>query len=529
MDYFDKIRSKAVNVTRQGNIDVITVSDGKEIPYCHIVALSPLTTKKSEEENTFRSSNSVSLQSHAALRLAIQHLNTGDGTVIKEIDGLNKTCPIRFTMEVIDTERSETIAVSELFKVLSRKTSTLATPLPCAFIGAYRSAVSIPTSILTGILGYPQISAQSTSPNLNDKEQHKLFGRTIPSDDGTAVPVVEYFSKINIKHLGILFWNDAYGTSFSQAIQKTRLKTAPEMEITAVEISTINTSQEDIALSISLLASTQYRYFFAIIIGKETLDDIMLEAYRQGIAGPGYTWFFSDGVESKDFVFDHGSELEIASRGASIIKAEGGVFGMPYFDRFLNVWKAINQNNTEYIDSTLPTYENDPTFVHTPTAELLDDSVSGSQVSFAYDAMIALGISACAGIDDETFHLNGRNHFNNFLNATFNGITGEVIFDHLSGTRKPTSALFQLTNMIPRLEADQETGKNRFVPVVSERYLDKKWQTVNPYVYNDGTLQAHLDLPDFQTNYMHIGSSLRIIGILLVTIVISMSIGFMSW
>ncbi len=64
--------------------------------------------------------------------------------------------------------------------------------LPCAFIGATRSAVSIPTSIITGLRGYPQISPISTSTQLEETTQFQLFGRTIPSDAGTAVPAILY-------------------------------------------------------------------------------------------------------------------------------------------------------------------------------------------------------------------------------------------------------------------------------------------------------------------------------------------------
>lgn len=107
------------------------------------------------------------------------------------------------------------------------------------FFSCVRSAISVPTSLLTGLVrlfqaakdgvmtalplpnvvlvisfflfflcafqqGYMQISPASTSAVLNDKNQFPYFGRPIPSDDGTAIPVILYYRQVlNVKHLAI--------------------------------------------------------------------------------------------------------------------------------------------------------------------------------------------------------------------------------------------------------------------------------------------------------------------------------------
>ena len=47
------------------------------------------------------------LEGSLAVALAIQHLNTGDGSVIPQVEGLNDNCNIRFTLELFDSEMSE--------------------------------------------------------------------------------------------------------------------------------------------------------------------------------------------------------------------------------------------------------------------------------------------------------------------------------------------------------------------------------------------------------------------------------------
>jgi len=131
--------------------------------------------------------------------LAEQHLNAGGGLVLPAVEGLNNRCPIHFTIELADTEFQGEVTLEHVRKQTSRE---LPDHLPSTFIGAYRSAVSTPMSIATGLLGYPQISATSTSPNLDHVTQYPLFGRTLPSDAGGAHPIINFLhEKLHVQHL----------------------------------------------------------------------------------------------------------------------------------------------------------------------------------------------------------------------------------------------------------------------------------------------------------------------------------------
>ncbi len=527
MDYFDKLRSQAADVAQHvgSTLEIVPTNSGGELLFCHIPLMVPLTIKTKLEENS-PLLTSGGRESIIAYFLALHHLNTGNGVVIPEIAGLDKTCPIRFTGEIIDTMYSESFTIRQVFEVLARDPLTSGPSTPCAFIGAMRSAVSIPTSITTGILGYPQISAQSTSPTLNDKEQYKLFGRTIPADDGTSIPVIAFFEKIKVNHFGIMFWSDPYGIAFAQAVQFSVQQLAPHMRTESVEIpASLIPSEEDIRFAVEQLKKTEFRYFFVIIIGKQTFEMVMLEAYRQGIAGPGYTWIFSDGVEPGAFIFEEGSDLIQATKGASVLKAEGGIAGLPIFDSFYKSWKETDQESAEFIDTKLPTYENNPSFKFSKTTDIIQKSAPGTPAAFHYDAAIALGLAACNGLNNGK--LDGVTHFEAFKNSTFEGISGQITIDKVTGSRTAKSALFQLTNMLPSNEIID--GKMRFNPIMSELYQEGKWITVTPYTYSDGATNPHPDLPLFETDYLYIYLSLRIIVLLLSSIAIILSIVCAIW
>lgn len=93
-----------------------------------------------------------------ATHLAIEHLNSGNGEIIPDVEGLNERCPIRFTTEMIDSKRSPSIAVNDAIVIISRGNQTT-----CAISGAGRSPVTIPLAIISGIRDIPQISPLSTS------------------------------------------------------------------------------------------------------------------------------------------------------------------------------------------------------------------------------------------------------------------------------------------------------------------------------------------------------------------------------
>jgi hypothetical protein len=122
----------------------------KTIGICNIVTLAPFLLDGRRHENTYHDA--------LAIALAIQHLNTGNGSLVKEITGLNETCPIRFTTEFIATEAKKNIAVERVIKNLDHEDNSNSSSsfYPCAYNGAWRSDVTEHTNILTNLEGYTQ-------------------------------------------------------------------------------------------------------------------------------------------------------------------------------------------------------------------------------------------------------------------------------------------------------------------------------------------------------------------------------------
>lgn len=285
--YYDELRASASSVVRpiDSNLDILLDGD-QEIAVCHLPVIVPFTQGNN---NLFK----ATYEDAAAVALAAQHLNAGDGSLVPDVQGLNERCKIRFTTEFRDTEYSPGTALQHVVDITGRE---LPEQKPCAFLGAYRSAVSIPTSIVTSVLGYPQVSASSTSSDLDDKQQYTLFGRTVPSDAGNAVPLIMYlYDVLKVKHLAAINVNgmpnttawsihsleedaldvthpptlffrmpstDAYGNKYVDGMRNAAAIYAPDMTIVQIPL---DDSESSIKAAIDVVKASGFRYVFAAI------------------------------------------------------------------------------------------------------------------------------------------------------------------------------------------------------------------------------------------------------------------------
>ena len=250
----------------------------------------------------------------ASISLAMEHLNTGNGSIIPEISGLNESCPLRFATKSFDTECSQVIAVDHVISLTDRDMDQQL--FPSAILGASWSSISMPTSMISGLRDVPQVSPGSTSSGLDNKGQYKLFGRTVPNDDGTSIPLVAKLNSLGVNHLAVLYIDDSYGNAFMEGLVLAAQKDAPNLRIETVSI-LVHPDNSTIRSVVQRLAETQYTYFFGILFSTY-IDAIMIEAYDQGIAGTGsHNWIFGDGLGSyvAGRQFEAGSKLALAYQG----------------------------------------------------------------------------------------------------------------------------------------------------------------------------------------------------------------------
>jgi len=264
----------------------------------------------------------------------------------------------------------------------------------------------------------------------------------------------------------------------------------------------------------------------------------MERVVQQGIAGGAgkHVWMLNSAGGTPfltSLVLEKGSGLAEATRGVGMLSSQGGRPGMSVYDKFVERWKALdNPEDTEYISSRLPQYPDEPDFVG-PTLDsaIYNDVDPSIYASIVFDETILMGLAACEAAaqhnDDTQIYINGTGTFQNILNTSFQGASGNIRVDQITGTRLPETAFFRLTNVIE--EPVNETHVT-FRVQESDAFIDGIWvKQENAFVFNDGTTHIPSDLPPLVENYNYIGGALRATGLAMAAVVLLCSLTFAAW
>ena len=156
---------------------------------------------------------------------------------------------------------------------------------------------------------------------------------------------------------------------------------------------------------------------------------------------------------------------------------------------------------------------------------------------FIYDAVQSLGLAMCKVSTSSSGPL--RPHvYDQFLQTSFEGASGQLDIDPSTGTRDAVGVTYTVWNA--RSTPDAKPGIVGFdlyptTHIVPIRDFDDKGQTtfmleqVQPFVYNDGTLQQPETLPPPEVNRNLIGDASRTVGYVLMGIVIILGIICLLW
>jgi hypothetical protein len=535
---------------------------------CHILTLFPFMVEDKPIVSAYESA--------FVTYLALQHLNQArtnqsseDVTIITELSSHLQNCPIQFGVEFINTHSSPGPALNSLIQrivgqndvnvneVQEQVSNDEPLPSPCAVLGAYRSSISETTATLTSFQGYPQISAMSTSSDLDDRSLYPLFGRTIPSDAGTAQVLADYYQNVlGISHLAVLATNDSFGNAYVSELKEALLQQQQEQSNTtfasSVQIQhfSMDRNGSNIPQVLHYLKESQYRYVFVAHFGGSNTDlndVLMVQAYELGLiqGEDDYVWIFSDGIVGSLAAkrLERNSPLHLAYRGVGSIEAIGGLPGNKRYDKFAQQLLELKQDfissapSTHTLHSLLPYYQ-DPTY--TDALSFINDTsflhpLTDGRVPLQYEATILLGMAACQATTNVTstdteesyIHLDAEQFFDTLVHSiSFEGMSGVVILDPATGSRMANSTMFRLVNMV---EEEIDKDMVRLIPVNSMIYREGHWSTLEPFMYNDGTTQPPLDipLPELQLNY--VSTFTRAIALLFFVLIVIAALYFWAW
>lgn len=269
----------------------------------------------------------------AAGLLAVHHANTRNPVLVPAAADLPPGFNVTYSM--LDTESNPPIGV----KITLDMTQAGAH----AMVGAVRSAVSGPASLVAGVFNIPVISYASTAKELADKLSYPSFSRTCPSDALTAFAMVSAVVDLNWRSVAIIAMDDAYGRGFAQDLESSCAQLGVDVVANVRYLVNDDQTMDD---AISGVAKSGARVFLLVVFESD-LYDIVETANRYGLIGKGYSWFVGDSVqdpvnlvlETPDQTIDFGKLIQ----GFMTIAA--GTLGVEKQQVFQAVWNAQDKRD----------------------------------------------------------------------------------------------------------------------------------------------------------------------------------------
>ncbi|KAL3920440.1 MAG: hypothetical protein SGILL_003267, partial [Bacillariaceae sp.] len=352
----DLVREDGTLVDVVGATDASSNSDNTEdeaFAFVHFVSLLAFTDPSGRPF-------SVGYEAGMAIALALQHLNAGDGSLLKPVQGLNETCNLRFTTEFLNTGLDGTTALNQ---VVALTDSTYEGRKPSGFLGAVASSVSSPSAIVSSLRGYPQISGSSTSNDLDNRGKYPLFSRTIPSDDGITESIILYLTReLGCTHLAVVNVNDSYGNGYANGLRQAAVKHAPDLNLIQIPVSS-DGNLESLSQAITTLKDSGFLFVMAILIDSDQYTNVLDEAVRSPMA------------------------KALQGSGRFQVSATIG----EKFEKFTNEIKKLkNPRDYAYLGEILPNFTDSP-FANDVS---FLDPVAFSFTPLFYEATILLGLAA---------------------------------------------------------------------------------------------------------------------------------------
>ena len=339
---------------------------------------------------------------------------------------------------------------------------------------------------------------------------------------------------------------DSYGSALQKAFQDAANDANLVTDSVAFSFSA-DMNGEEVDNAIGHLKKTQFRLFYVICFDNH-LRSIIETALKYDIIGPDYLWIFP-GFEptSVEPIISGDPALSTATLGIGLLSLEGGVRKEPVipdlgvvapledkpqtgYEKFRTAWRKARAHApfVEFVQSKLPSsletiegFDRKTPFSNEP----------GSFRPFLYDAVTGMALAMCRAGKDKGF-FTGYDIFAEFRKLEFDGASGNVLINNVTGTREYTSLNYVLWN-VQRYDKPHANGNSQVKLVPSAVYADSEWNPIlgsdNAFIYADGTQKPPEALPPVNEKMNYIGDAGRYAAFALMALVMFASVISLIW
>lgn len=371
----------------------------------------------------------------AATLLAIQHFNTKNNSVVKDLSTLVSSCTVKLTVNVGDSQWDNDASVRQTIRTVAKhvnseqscpvpngtvgpppSTRNLQAPpsnqqvssyfqdaFPCVLLGPTNEKAAKAVSTTTSALGLPQLVVNSASSLLLSVDTPTTVG-VATSVAAEAQILIDYLQRPGYARDYILVLSDPkpMPTEFANNLEKLGLQKGLTVLLFAYDDLTEAASLPDYRKRlVAALKDTGIKTIVLNIQDSTIVVDLATELAAQGMFQSDYLYFLSSDAFPVDLVtnmFDQqkrGSPLDLLLSGAFIFNRLDG-FRHDTNDPFLAAWQSLGADFVLEVNSLLPS-----TASFHASDDYFQKNSPSSYVSFVYDAVMTIGIGGCRQVVTE--------------------------------------------------------------------------------------------------------------------------------
>jgi ABC-type branched-subunit amino acid transport system substrate-binding protein len=448
--------------------------------------------------------------------LAFYHMTHPELHILPEVGARFSECDIDFSLRMFDDHYEKLTAARHVSDLLYSYSCPEPDPdqvPPIAVLGSVRSSTTSILSVVSSSFEIPLISASATSAYLDNREVYPMFARTIPSNRGDALAVVSLLEHLHVTHFAVLYVADDFGKAYLADV----LSAADQVGLTAMSFGYENNNEAEITDAIDQLKSSGLRYVVAILHSE--YKNVVDEATKVGLLNSTETtWFLS---EASSALGDEGVKIDpdnaFALNGMGLVRIWVDKDASP-----LSREVSRFSNSTDLQNMYKSAHDGNSTFSNFPFQDL--DMALNPYVYLTYDAMTALGLAACTAPNGL---FNGSELYDQLRKTEFDGVSGPVRLNPKTGTRSDDFK-FEVKNLLVSSEHELRSVTS-YIINLSNKTSDTRVQMRTPFIFPDGTTTPPDSLPPLHHVTIDVEHGAIIVGLILATIVMVSSVGWMCW
>ena len=464
--------------------------------------------------------------------MAVDHFNTRNPVIVPELAEIDN-CTFTLSLpKFIDSEASGKTSVRALWDL----TGSDQEDEPCAILGPVNEEANFDLVSAANAFDIPLISYYNENELLVQKKG--TLGMTL-SLDGRVKAMIDYLE--DNQYLSVWHTATRQGTAFADTlIEQSELLLEEKQKSLEIVVFRDNFG-ENVADKLKQMRDVGYKTIFLSLWDPSALVGYAHELALLNMLEGDYVYFLDSDLIPSDYTEElfgpqtPGSPLDRLLSGALVFDRLDGFRHHNVSDDFENFWQNQTADDVALMNSIVP----NSTYYYA-ASEYFQTLSPSNYASFAYDAVVTIGLGGCNAekSGENLTEVVRRRHLQlqtvedptrgrllrNMQNVTFHGASGRVAFGKEEGQeRNSEDVTIGLYNIVPNEVVD---GNRTFRSVlVSEYRSDTGWQSIPgvTIIYRDGSVIAP-DTTRYITNENYISTPVRIIGLVLMSISIAVSL-----